>query len=85
MKEKLETINESTPHSYLCNISDRLANKTPTLTSVLSPVLMCNTTENQANVVNQPLLGDAFKSTSICIEEISARELGSSFTHGYPL
>ena len=53
----------------------------------MEKVIACKwkTKENQANIVNQPLLGDAFKSTSICIEEISARELGSSFMQGYPL
>lgn len=86
MKEKFETTNDCVPHSYLCNIRDCLANKTPNpwpLSFLL--MLMYNTMENQISIVNQPLLGDAFKCTPIWREEISARELCTSFMQEYQL
>ena len=67
-------------------VNECRANKTPNpqpLSFLL--VLMYNTMENQASIVNQPLLGDAFQWTSIWIEESFARELRTSFMQEYQL
>ena len=84
MKEKFET-NDSVPPSYPCSQWVPCKQDTYPSTSSFLLVLMYNTMENQASIVNQPLLGDAFKCTSIWIEESFARELRTSFMQEYQL
>ena len=63
-----------------------LQNKTPNPWPLsFLRMLMYNTMENQTSIVNEPLLGDAFKCTPIWREEISARELCTSFMQEYQL